>query len=254
MHHGNGTEETVRWLTPGVDQTEITSPYSFGSIAVPRFKPWFDQHDAENVLFVSVHGYGPRERGMSMPLASFYPGTGPTKIPDLGSLGYAREAESEISSEDGGDIKDSMSDASNHDIDKTMVVDNGVFNNDSTKNSNDAEEGDDDDEEDSDFNPEEVRSRSSDDSGENRPPVSHSAGSTSHPYLLEIPRVRKLYSVYQSTQSSAAVSSETNSTKKQRTAANAYSAQPFILDVGVGLPAEGLNPQSYRNQWRNYFR
>ena len=38
----------------------------FGSVFSPRYKPWFDGNDAENVLFVSVHGYGPRERGLEV--------------------------------------------------------------------------------------------------------------------------------------------------------------------------------------------
>ena len=38
---------------------------------------------SENVLFVSVHGYGPREEGMEhlMPGGAFYPGSGETTLP-----------------------------------------------------------------------------------------------------------------------------------------------------------------------------
>ena len=38
---------------------------------------------SENVLFVSVHGYGPREEGMEhlMPGCAFYPGSGRTALP-----------------------------------------------------------------------------------------------------------------------------------------------------------------------------
>jgi hypothetical protein len=43
----------------------------FGKVFAPRYKPWFDGNDAENVLFVSVHGYGPRERGLEV----YYSGT-----------------------------------------------------------------------------------------------------------------------------------------------------------------------------------
>jgi hypothetical protein len=47
------------------------------------YKPWFSENDPENVLFVSVHGYGPRSRGLEalFPMASFYPGTGATTVP-----------------------------------------------------------------------------------------------------------------------------------------------------------------------------
>jgi acetoin utilization deacetylase AcuC-like enzyme len=84
VHHGNGTEETVRWLRPGIDSAPILNPFSFGSVHTPRFKPWFDQNDADNVLFVSVHGFGPRERGLeAYPQACFYPGTGRTLVPDM---------------------------------------------------------------------------------------------------------------------------------------------------------------------------
>ena len=39
----------------------------------------------ENVLFVSVHGYGPREEGMEhlMPHCAFYPGSGKTALPTV---------------------------------------------------------------------------------------------------------------------------------------------------------------------------
>ena len=39
----------------------------------------------ENVLFVSVHGYGPREQGMEhlMPHCAFYPGSGRTVLPTI---------------------------------------------------------------------------------------------------------------------------------------------------------------------------
>eukprot|EP00602_Paraphysomonas_sp_CaronLab_P002589 CAMPEP_0185019948 /NCGR_PEP_ID=MMETSP1103-20130426/2532_1 /TAXON_ID=36769 /ORGANISM="Paraphysomonas bandaiensis, Strain Caron Lab Isolate" /LENGTH=895 /DNA_ID=CAMNT_0027550535 /DNA_START=54 /DNA_END=2741 /DNA_ORIENTATION=- len=91
VHHGNGTEETIRWLKPGLDTTEVITPAMFGQMHTPRFKPWFDENDAKNVLFVSVHGYGPRERGLEqyMPATAFYPGTGrtvfPSTTPDAGA-------------------------------------------------------------------------------------------------------------------------------------------------------------------------
>lgn len=58
---------------------------AFGSLHMPRYKPWHGEADPQNVLFVSVHGYGPRERGLEhlMPQAAFYPGTGKTVLPDI---------------------------------------------------------------------------------------------------------------------------------------------------------------------------
>lgn len=97
VHHGNGTEETIRWLQPGMETVEIPSKFgSFGCVTTPRYKPWFNEKDPENVLFVSVHGYGPREAVEYSPtdtpfdrmmrerqVGSFYPGTGSTVIPDV---------------------------------------------------------------------------------------------------------------------------------------------------------------------------
>ena len=84
MHNGNGTAETVRWLQPHIEEENFLSPYNFGSFSHPRYKPWFDEADSKNVLFVSVHGYGPRERGLDhlLPAAAFYPGSGVTSLPE----------------------------------------------------------------------------------------------------------------------------------------------------------------------------
>jgi acetoin utilization deacetylase AcuC-like enzyme len=37
VHHGNGTEETVRWLTPGLENTDLITPMGFGTISTPRY-------------------------------------------------------------------------------------------------------------------------------------------------------------------------------------------------------------------------
>ena len=83
VHHGNGTEETVKWLRPGLDSEEYFNNSTFGTQYVPRYKPWYGEEDANNVLFVSVHGFGPRERGLEhlLPAGAFYPGSGATKYP-----------------------------------------------------------------------------------------------------------------------------------------------------------------------------
>ena len=84
VHHGNGTEETIRWLTPHLSETvqEDAEGSSFSHRFVPQYKPWLGEGDQQNVMFVSVHGYGPREKGMEhlMPMAAFYPGSGQTHI------------------------------------------------------------------------------------------------------------------------------------------------------------------------------
>ena len=83
VHNGNGTAETVRWLQPSVEEENLLTPYCFGTLHRPRYKPWYDSNDSKNVIFVSVHGYGPRERGLEhlMPQAAFYPGSGATSLP-----------------------------------------------------------------------------------------------------------------------------------------------------------------------------
>lgn len=87
VHHGNGTEETVRWLQPHCTETEYFNNNGFGKMYTPRYKPWFSEKDSDNVLFVSVHGYGPRQRGLEslFPAAAFYPGSGKTVVPEISS-------------------------------------------------------------------------------------------------------------------------------------------------------------------------
>jgi hypothetical protein len=46
VHHGNGTEETIRWLTPGLETSELVTPMGFGTLSAPRYKPWHDANDA----------------------------------------------------------------------------------------------------------------------------------------------------------------------------------------------------------------
>jgi hypothetical protein len=87
VHHGNGTEETVRWLRPSVETTPISGSTGevMGLMQSLAYKPWHSERDAANVMFVSVHGYGPRERGLEhmLPMAAFYPGTGRTVLPNV---------------------------------------------------------------------------------------------------------------------------------------------------------------------------
>lgn len=86
VHHGNGTEETVRWLKPSIEEEKIYTQTWFGKMQAPIYKPWLGSNDSNNVLFVSVHGYGPPEKSLQAFFphsAAFYPGTGPTTLPDI---------------------------------------------------------------------------------------------------------------------------------------------------------------------------
>eukprot|EP00597_Dinobryon_sp_UTEXLB2267_P005378 CAMPEP_0170065406 /NCGR_PEP_ID=MMETSP0019_2-20121128/5506_1 /TAXON_ID=98059 /ORGANISM="Dinobryon sp., Strain UTEXLB2267" /LENGTH=560 /DNA_ID=CAMNT_0010272269 /DNA_START=242 /DNA_END=1921 /DNA_ORIENTATION=- len=95
VHHGNGTEETVRWLRPSLETAPVVSDLCFGQLSAPFYKPWLGRDDPDNVMFVSVHGYGPRERGLEhlMPLAAFYPGTGKTQLPVPDTVPTQKEGE-----------------------------------------------------------------------------------------------------------------------------------------------------------------
>lgn len=78
----------MRWLKPDIvehDFSKCSSSDLFGVFYSTKYKPWFSEKDSENVLFVSVHGYGPRERGLEsmMPQAAFYPGSGKTSLPKI---------------------------------------------------------------------------------------------------------------------------------------------------------------------------
>ena len=74
VHHGNGTEATVRNLKyrPALEK-EVTGTMPFAGSFVklsvqkpPTCKPWLDGNDVENVFFASIHGFG----------GGFYPGSG----------------------------------------------------------------------------------------------------------------------------------------------------------------------------------
>jgi acetoin utilization deacetylase AcuC-like enzyme len=75
VHHGNGTEEIVRQLIPGIEKGTIRTPFAYGEISSPTYHPWLDETDVHNVFFASTHGYGPR--GYDQP-GWFYPASGKT--------------------------------------------------------------------------------------------------------------------------------------------------------------------------------
>ncbi len=58
VHHGNGTEEIVRTLVPGMETVPLNLPFCTGVVRRPRYMPWLDEDDAKSCFFVSVHGYG----------------------------------------------------------------------------------------------------------------------------------------------------------------------------------------------------
>lgn len=64
VHHGNGTEEIVRGLVPGVEEAEIQLPFCSGKFQRVRYSPWLNEEDARDCLFVSVHGYGKKDENV----------------------------------------------------------------------------------------------------------------------------------------------------------------------------------------------
>jgi acetoin utilization deacetylase AcuC-like enzyme/ankyrin repeat protein len=81
VHHGNGTEEIVRQLTPNIEHAIIRTPFAVGGIQTSTYKPWLDESDVNEVLFASTHGYGPRDSKVPLggiPGGWFYPASGKT--------------------------------------------------------------------------------------------------------------------------------------------------------------------------------
>lgn len=70
VHHGNGTEAMVRNLVPNQVTHEINSAPFFGNLVYDSYKPWLDDDDNKNVLFISSHAYGSDAYGR------FYPASG----------------------------------------------------------------------------------------------------------------------------------------------------------------------------------
>lgn len=65
VHHGNGTEEIIRQLSPNIEKANVRMSFASGTFETPRYKPWLDETDIDNVFFASAHGYGPRGRSES---------------------------------------------------------------------------------------------------------------------------------------------------------------------------------------------
>ena len=81
VHHGNGTEEIVRQLTPINEQSVVRTPFAVASFHSSSYKPWLDENDVNDVFFASTHGYGPRDRELNPGMVQggwFYPASGET--------------------------------------------------------------------------------------------------------------------------------------------------------------------------------
>lgn len=227
VHHGNGTEETIEWLVPGVDRKDVFTQSAFGTMHTPRYKPWFGNEDANNVLFVSVHGYGPNQRGMEqyMPMGAFYPGTGSTHIPKMedvdASRGSANSKSSDVATPTPKSISSDSDDKSSSSGDEGGGGADGV----------DGNDDDDDDDDDSDY-------------GSNKSGSLEAISVTSHKAKAGI---------------STLLHNHQLARERRLTGATGRLLEPLILDMGVALPsaeavANGGASGEYRHQWRNYFR
>ncbi|KAL7436727.1 hypothetical protein ACHAXM_008680 [Skeletonema potamos] len=81
VHHGNGTEEIVRQLTPNIEHAVVRTPFAVGAFHTSSYKPWLDENDINDVFFASTHGYGPRDRQLHPGMVQggwFYPASGAT--------------------------------------------------------------------------------------------------------------------------------------------------------------------------------
>ena len=70
VHHGNGTEAIIKNLNPSKLKMHLNLPMFQGALEYDSYKPWFDDNDGKNVLFVSSHAYGRDGHGF------FYPASG----------------------------------------------------------------------------------------------------------------------------------------------------------------------------------
>lgn len=76
VHHGNGTEDLIECLrAPGKLFKRTNKNIIFGTSVLEKwvYKPWLNEDDPENVLFISTHLYHQKYQN------SFYPSSG-TKI------------------------------------------------------------------------------------------------------------------------------------------------------------------------------
>ncbi|KAH8583112.1 histone deacetylase [Cryptosporidium sp. chipmunk genotype I] len=94
VHHGNGTEQIVRNVSPGSRRLKtLFNPVPGINLNLEQdisyYKIWRDELDAENIFFSSVHAYD----------GTFYPGTGPDQCisrPNIINIGLAEKTTSKI--------------------------------------------------------------------------------------------------------------------------------------------------------------
>jgi hypothetical protein len=242
VHHGNGTEETVRWLTPGLTTLDVLGAGAgsvFGQLHTPRYKPWFGADDSKNVLFVSVHGYGPRERGLErfMPAAAFYPGTGKTSSLRSVLTSASRPAASRPARDTTGLEREE------HPVERMEETDQGrePAPEEGEGDSGPDEGGDEeDDEDDSSFNEE------GEEEGEEEEELVETSAMREE--MMRSMLTTTPYSRLLKTYGPPPASSSTPGS-----AMDSY-APPLVLDIGVTFASEEMVQGEYRHQWRNYFR
>ncbi|CAK9251145.1 unnamed protein product [Sphagnum jensenii] len=222
VHHGNGTEETVKYLRPTVHTSTLLDNSCFGDLHVPTYKPWYDESDPHNVLFVSVHGFGAREIGLEhlMPRSAFYPGSGKTLLPDISALENAAFLPS---SRNGKNTVEHSCAENEIDEDDNDDNDKGNGNEDNKNENDDDDDDDDDDEDDSDFNGED-----NDDSNENEEEEAEAYGNDQNLFQHHTISVELLKALY-----------ESDHKLKTATVHNDEKmSPPLILDIGIPLPTE----------------
>ena len=60
VHHGNGTKEIIRQLTPNVKRATVRMSFASASFETSHYQHWLDETYIQNVFFASTHRYGPR--------------------------------------------------------------------------------------------------------------------------------------------------------------------------------------------------
>lgn len=247
VHHGNGTEETVRWLSPRLEQTDVGGAGDvFGRLYVPKYKPWFGEQDPDNVLFVSVHGYsggGSTAEGVRPP-QPFYPGTGPTHVPRLVPVAAAAAV---IPGSAPATHSSSEECAAMDDLDQQSAGSDSDEEEDSSAGSSGRDDDQDQDQQDD----EEEGSNSNDSDSDS----SYGASAPSPRPRSASDAVEALRRIY------------TSSGVQSRPSTSSEVPEPLILDIGVTLPVEevlgededtplgrALADLSYRLQWRAHFR
>lgn len=86
LYSGNGTEEIVRNLTPHTIYLPL--PSSWAPVSVPSYKPWYNEDDAKDVFFSSIHLYDSPSfypcSGEETPLSELGPDRDPPHIVNIG--------------------------------------------------------------------------------------------------------------------------------------------------------------------------